>query len=309
MQIIEVSALEFDNYDFSSHIFNKSKFIEQNKHKCDEVRYLIFKDSKVRFGMPIGIRGNIVKSPFSAPFGGLSYKNNDTKHNMFFEAIIALNDYIKQQDFSALELFLPPIFYDVENHAKLVTALLMNNYKIDFVDINHSFNLNNFTENYLDFIQYNAKKSLNIAISKQLEFNICSPTKQKLDAYNIIKQNRHERGFPLKLTFEDILGTIEFVKSFFFIVSLPNETDIASAICYEIQEGVIQVIYWGNLTQYNEYKPINFLSYKLFEYFKSLDYNIVDIGPSSEGGIVNFGLSEFKESIGCDRHLKLHLSM
>jgi len=51
------------------------------------------------------------------------------------------------------------------------------------------------------------------------------------------------------------------------------------------------------------------LSYKIFEYFKGIGYQTVDIGPSSERGVVNFGLSEFKESIGCDKHLKINFTI
>ncbi|GHT22569.1 hypothetical protein AGMMS4957_12930 [Bacteroidia bacterium] len=51
-------------------------------------------------------------------------------------------------------------------------------------------------------------------------------------------------------------------------------------------------------------KTMNFLSYKVFEYYKGAGINIVDIGTSTEEGIPNFGLCEFKESIRCFVDLK-----
>ncbi len=308
MQVIEVTSDEYNSYNFHSHVFNSLVFAEYNKNKCDEVKFLIFKDSKIRFGLIAGIKNNILKSPFSAPFGGLVCKGNNIKHNIYFSAIASLNEYKDIKKLASIEIFLAPSFYHKNDYAKITTALLMNNYQIDFIDINHSFNLENFNANYLSFIEHNARKSLKIGVNKKLNFHICNTLEEKKNAYDIIKQNRQERAFPLKLTYADILGTIEFVKSFFFTVSISESTFIASAICYEVQKGIIQVIYWGNLTQYSEYKSINFLSFKIFEYFKELEYKIVDIGPSSEKGIVNFGLSEFKESIGCDKYLKPHFT-
>jgi hypothetical protein len=45
---------------------------------------------------------------------------------------------------------------------------------------------------------------------------------------------------------------------------------------------------------------MNFLSYKIFEFYKKTGIRIVDIGPSTENSVPNHGLCEFKESIGCD---------
>lgn len=307
MKVLELNYNEYSNYNFESHIFNGLDFIEFNKDKCTRVIFLVFKDSKIRFGLPVGIKNNIIKSPFSAPFGGITYKKNNAKHISFSIALKALNNYARLNKYDSIEFFLPPSFYDKDNHAKFITAALMSDFSVNFIEINHSFNLKNFGSDYLKFINYGARKALNIAFAKELTFSVCITDEQKINAYNIIKKNRQERGFPLKLSQDDIFGTIGFIKSFFFIVSLPNGVGIASAICYEVQNEIIQIIYWGNLTKYSDNKPINFLSYKLFDFFKNLNYKVIDIGPSSEDGIVNYGLSDFKESIGCDKYLKFNL--
>ena len=47
-------------------------------------------------------------------------------------------------------------------------------------------------------------------------------------------------------------------------------------------------------------KSMNYLSYKIFEFYNSKGIEILDIGISTECGIPNYGLCEFKENIGCD---------
>jgi acetyltransferase-like isoleucine patch superfamily enzyme/RimJ/RimL family protein N-acetyltransferase len=49
---------------------------------------------------------------------------------------------------------------------------------------------------------------------------------------------------------------------------------------------------------------MNFLAYKIFEYYSDLNYKFIDLGPSSENSVPNIGLCDFKESIGCDVTLK-----
>ena len=44
---------------------------------------------------------------------------------------------------------------------------------------------------------------------------------------------------------------------------------------------------------------MNFLAFKLFEYYAE-PKAFLDIGPSTEKGIPNVGLCNFKESIGCN---------
>jgi hypothetical protein len=64
------------------------------------------------------------------------------------------------------------------------------------------------------------------------------------------------------------------------------------------------VIYWGDINGYSELRPMNYLSYKVFEHYHNSDIRIVDIGPSSEQGVPSYGLCNFKESIGCVTTLK-----
>lgn len=47
------------------------------------------------------------------------------------------------------------------------------------------------------------------------------------------------------------------------------------------------------------------MAYKLQEYYFLKGKKYLDIGPSTDFSIPNYGLCNFKESIGCDISLKL----
>lgn len=46
-------------------------------------------------------------------------------------------------------------------------------------------------------------------------------------------------------------------------------------------------------------RPMNYLAYQLYMYYAKKGIRILNIGPSLEKGIPNYGLCSYKESIGC----------
>jgi hypothetical protein len=200
----------------------------------------------------------------------------------------------------SISLTLPPIFYDDSFITKTMNCLFRKNFSIKIIDLNYALNLNHFNDQYVNNVWYNARKNLKISLSKEFEFLKCGDNHQKHQAYEIIKYNREKRGFPLRMTWEQVLETVSVIQADFFLVKDSMQQDIASAIVFHVKEREIaQVIYWGDKPEYSENKTMNYLSFKVFEYYKQERFKYVDIGPSSENSLPNYGLCEFKESIGC----------
>lgn len=65
---LTLQNIEADTYAqlFSKgpHIYNSVAFNELNRHKVEQLHYLVMADTKVRFGIIAGQRGNILLSPF-----------------------------------------------------------------------------------------------------------------------------------------------------------------------------------------------------------------------------------------------------
>ncbi len=301
MEIIEVSALEYGQV-FSNpyHIFASASFNELNQSKCNAVHYLIFKDTKYRLGIIGGINENSFNSPFSAPFGGFLALRDDIRLQYIDKAIDLLVAWAKHKAYNSINLSLPPALYNKNFITKQINSLYRSGFEISKLDLNYSFCLKYFDNDYENFLWYNAKKNLRISLTKNLSFSICNTVEEKRQAYEIIQENRELKGFLLRMTWKQIEDTTSIVPADFFFVSDENKRRIASAIIFHINADVVQVIYWGDLPDFSENKTMNFLSYKVFEYYKLKGKFITDIGPSSENSIPNFGLCEFKESIGCE---------
>lgn len=74
-------------------------------------------------------------------------------------------------------------------------------------------------------------------------------------AYEIIAANRAHKGFPLRMTLEQVLQTATVIPIDAFTVN-KNKTPIASAIVYRVNNKVAQVIYWGDLPGHSECRPM-----------------------------------------------------
>ena len=308
MEIIESSQKEYQNvFNDTYHIFNSVIFNELNKDKCQEIKYLLFKDSKIRLGLILGRKDNNFLSPFSAPFGGFSFKDDQIQIQKIEDSLIELDKYCQKNKIKSIKIVLPPLFYNQTFISKLISCANRDNFQYE-IDLNYSFNSEKFNDKYIEKILWvNSRRNLNIAQKQNFIFKRCDNLNEFKTAYDIIKQNRQLRGFPLRMSFDQVLKTIKIINCDSFLLYFDQKI-IASAIVFHVAKEVVQVIYWGDLPKYYDKKTMNFLSYKIFEYYKNSGIKIIDIGPSTEKGIPNYGLCEFKESIGCDVSIKYTLN-
>ncbi len=305
MEIIEVSADKYSEViNKPYHIYGSAAFNELNKNKCEKLFYLLFREGKFRLGLIAGAKDNNLFSPFSAPFGGFSFISSGVRIKYIEEAIKSLKHWATDKQFSSISLTLPPSFYESTYISKQINCLWREGFEISKIELNYSFDLVNFSNSYVDNLWYNARKNLRIANSAGLKFILCTSDDEKESAYNIILHNRKKKGNPLRMTWQQIYETIGLITADFFLIKNSDQEPIASAIVFHVADSIVQVIYWGDLPGYSEFKPMNFISCKLFEYYGMSGKKVIDIGYSTENSIPNYGLCEFKESIGCEIHTK-----
>ena len=154
-------------------------------------------------------------------------------------------------------------------------------------------------EDYEKVLPANGRKNLVGALNENFRLTKCDTLQDKELAYKIIAQNRAARGKPLRMTWEQVKETIKIVPHDFFIV-FNDATPVASAIVFHVTEEIVQVIYWGNIPDKLSAKSMNYLAYKLTAHYHERGMTYLDIGPSTENGVPNYGLCNFKQSIGCE---------
>ena len=302
MTLTEKTAEEYEVLFPPQHVYNGVPFAELNASKTEKLHYIEFADSKPRFGIILGERGGILRSPFSAPFGGFSQRAVQSLQNME-TAVKLLVDYAAERQ-KGMMITLPPLLYDESQLSKWVSVLIRAGFS-QTVDLNYYFPLSRFPD-YRRIIDRSARNHLNRSLKsgfRLLQLNSASRD-DVLRAYDVIRRNREERGYPLRMTFEQVWQTVSHVVKADFFVLEHEANDVAAAQIFYVAPGIAQVIYWGDIREYSDLRPMNYLTYAVFEHYYEQGLKILDIGPSTEDGIPNYGLCEFKEDTGCEVALK-----
>ena len=294
MLITEVTPAEYSQLlPTPSHVFNSVEFSELNRNKATELHYLILADTKTRFGIILGEKADGLHSPFSAPFGGFSSPRQQRLTYME-EAAELLKAYA---DGRPVHITLPPLAYDCSQLSKWANVLQRRG-TMQRIDLNYHFDLQQFAH-YETVIERNARKNLHQAMNEDLMLTQLGNTDSDIErAYGVIKANREEHGYPLRMTLQAVKDTAAIMKADFFVMTHRGR-DIAAAQVFHVATSVAQVIYWGDLKEYSHLRTMNRLAHDIFAHYHGQGLKILDIGPSTVDGTPNHGLCEFKESIGC----------
>ena len=157
MEIYEVSEDEYARIVHPEAFYNKPEFLKLNENRASCVHYLIFKDSKNRFGVAIGEKDDGWYCPFSAPFS--TFVNIKSKWDIYQldESIQAFDEYAKQQS-KKVSFGLPPEFYCPRIVNVMQNSLFNVGYRPLSFDINFQIDLKKTyrekIEDYLKRINY-----------------------------------------------------------------------------------------------------------------------------------------------------------
>lgn len=303
-KVKEISYQEYKNFskDFF-YVYNRCEFLETLSNKAPKLHYLTVGGKKPRVILFIAEFDDRILAPYSAPFWSIEKIKKHLAIDSVDEIIKILTAYFEKFN-KEIQLTLPPLFYDPDFYSQLLNCFLRYGFKIAYTDINHYLDIKSIeVDAYVDALASNARRNLRIAMDFNLEFIKAENQQDIKKAYDIIAENRKAKGYPLKLSFNQLHNTLNTIKGDVFLISKESKY-IASAFVFDINKSNKQLIYWGDIPETYETKSMNFLAFKLVEYYKIKNIQFLDLGPSSDEGQPNFGLSNFKESIGASVILK-----
>ena len=303
MEILRINAKEYEQiFNHPQHVFNSVTFSELNKDKCDELHYLVFKESKIKLGIILGQRDGELRSPLSAPYGG--FTSNKAVDIAFYENAVECLKHYGNELKMPIRITLVPSSFDPTHYSKSYFALQRGGANILYTDLNFEYRVEKFT-NYEENLERSARKNFHNSKKVDFVFEQLDSSKESdvTRAYDVIRRNRESRGFPLRMSLQAILDTIKVVPADFFIMTYEG-VDVAAAQVFHVADDICRVIYWGDITEYAHLRVMNFFTYKIFEHYYNKGIRLLDIGISTENGIPNYGLCDFKENIGCDVSLQ-----
>lgn len=284
----ELSLSDFDRaFPHQPIAYTSGEFNGLNASKAESVKALALRENggELVAGQIFGLRGGEWRAPFSAPFSCLA--GSHIYNNVYYaEARNALG--------GSIRLVLPPEIYGA--------APSPHNAEVVYEDANYHYPLEQFAD-YEAHLSRAGKYNHHRALKHIFEF---FKTDDVARAYGVIAENRRAMGYPLAMSLKQVEETIKIIPADFFVMQLEGK-DVAAAMIYQAAPGIMQVIYWGDLPEGRYARSMNRLAWEVFGWYSRNrpEISIIDIGPASSEGILNDGLVQFKESIGCVRSSKL----
>jgi len=292
--IVEVTKDIYRKYfKDNPHSFISERFIELNRNKVDGVLRLVSDKRMPVIGFIAGVKGTSIHSPFSAPFGGFHYQKENVYISEIEEYIRELKSYLIQNNYSEINLVLPPDIYQTNFNSKVANVLLREEFKITSPDITCWVDLEDFE---LGFKAKNVRKYLRQAIANGLSFSKVSDKEDCEAVYEIVKANRRRLERPIYMSFKDLLDIAELWPVDFFKVTSKDLKIVSSAIFYRNHPKICFGVFWGDTESGRLLRAMDFLAYNLWGYYKNEGYKYLDLGISTESGKPNEGLLRFKES-------------
>ncbi len=303
MHLLECSGLEYEKLvQKPLSVFDTVDYAKLNRHKADEVKHLVFNDGKHRFGLIAGVKDGVLKAPFSAPFSCFSNIHCDNKMQAYLLAVEALCDYAASHTLSRVRMTFPPTLYADDHICRFHNGFYNNGFHIAGYDVNYHFDLRRFGTTYIENLDPKARQKLKAALKADLTFE---KTDDVETVYRIILANRTAKNYPLWMSLENVKETLRVVEADLFLVRDARGAPIASSLVYHVAPFIRLVVYWGNEPNTDFLKPMNFLAFHIFRHYSETEARIIDIGPSSHNSIPQFGLCDFKQSIGCEVTAKI----
>ena len=271
-----------------------------NATRADAVRFLAFDDNGFRMGIVFGERGDEWLSPFSAPFGGFTYKDEEIPVEQIDAALACLASLAREKR-KKVKVVLPPTLYAKSLLSKTVSSLFRNAFALCYTDLDFAFDLGEPYESLL--VKRMARRNLKTAQAAGFDFRKEDSAEGRAVAYEVIRKNRESKNYDLKMSLEALEKTSAVVDMDFFTLYQAG-VPLAAAVVYRVSSKIAQVIYWGDVPNDGKSKPMNMVAYKTFEFYREAGFDFLDVGPSSVEGVPNAGLCSFKETIGCFVDLK-----
>jgi len=300
--LIEVNSNTYhEHFPADPHQFISRPFIELNSGKAERIVRLIDDSGKAVIGLVAGINNGELQSPFSAPFGGFHFLKENIYISEIDRFLAYLQEYVASQELKGVEIILPPDIYHSTFNAKTISSLIRRGFQLKTPEITNWVNLLQFKG---AFSQKNSREYYRQAIRNGLFFDQITETKQKMEAYDLICQNRAKFDRHIFMTFKDIENTSTLWPVDFFKVSTNDNRIAASAIFYRNHSDICYAVFWGDNEEGRLLRAMDFLLLNLWNYYKNMGFKYVDLGISTEEGHPNEGLLRFKESHEAESSLR-----
>ena len=234
--------------------------------------------------------------PIKGTFGGLKFSKTAELPDII-DFVGKIVDFAIENKLGGIEVKLPPAYVGPEQIAFQKYAFYSHGFSEVALDLTYYLPVSD--KQLLELMNYGNRKRYNKCLKSEYFVRQLDPA-NLAPAYDVIQKNREANGHKVSMTLEQLcLMERKIAGSVVpFACYNQHENCVASAVCINISDEILYVLYWGELHEYRNYSPVAFLAHHLYEHARSAGKAFLDVGTSTVGREPNFGLIMFKSRLG-----------
>jgi hypothetical protein len=243
-------------------------------------------------------------SPKRGTFGGVTL-DEPVPLRLLERFIIAMKEYLINAGAQSIAIKCAPFGHDLALSSVVTNILLRQEFRISCHDLNYEMLVDD--RPFAARVDYGNNKRIRKCINAGFFAELIESTDYP-KVYQVIKQNRERRGFPITMSLEQLGQMVKvFPKRmrFFAVYSDADRASIvAAAVCIAISDSVLYVFYWGDAADVESYSPVALLADGIYAHCQQMGIKCLDVGTSTLEGEPNQGLVTFKKNLGFSESLK-----
>jgi len=278
----------------STFLFHKPEFI----FRYPENQIITFEESgsKIHFSRI----GNLLISLDKSPFGSFVITSGTTK-NKLSSLVEKIEDWSRKEGIANLLIRSFPEIYEPEQNALIKETLIGSGFSIKYEDITQVIPV---TEGSMHL---NTHKKRRLRQAESLDFSFREiPLNHLEEAYSLIVESRESKGYPVTMTFRDLEAMFKLFPGDYLLFGVFDKNKlIATSVCIKVNDKILYCFYIGDALAFRPNSPITLLINGIYEYCQANYFEMLDLGISTDKGIINKGLYAFKKTFGSFDSYKL----
>jgi len=292
MTLLEVTQVNHLPEINGGYIFNTPEF--QSLKAGEHVNFVLKDEDKVVARIFFNIKEGKAVSGYKATFGSIDFNNSLSKEgiNYFLEEVIRR---LTSKEVKEIIIKHYPVIYNEDIGQALFTNL---GFKLAEQNVNQHLLIS--ADDFYYRIKKNEKKKLVQAQKMGFEFKILLPDDLE-EIYHLIEETRKRKDYPVSMGYQELYDTINTMPDKYLLFGLFDKKKlIAASVSILISDNILYNFYHADDFSYRSTSPLVMLVGKIYEYCQHSSIVILDLGISSENGLINEGLFIFKRNLGCE---------
>jgi hypothetical protein len=243
-----------------------------------------------------------------APFGGFDLAREWTTPAEVGGFVDDVLDELRGRGVAAARVRTKPASWSAAEPL-LQQALLTRGFAVEQAELNFHVDVGTrHAAGYAASLKKEARKALHRAEGLGLEFALLDDAGSWDEAFAVLRANREAKGRPMNLELEYLRRAEDaFGDRIRMAVLRHAGAVVAAALLYRADPGREVVVRWGDHGHQLPHSPMYLLADRVVDLVGGEGAVRLDLGISTDGGVPNPGLVQFKRAIGADAELRLDL--